>query len=123
MTSRCGREDVIPVGLACLSRKRPFLDLAVGPWPSLDQHPRKDELAQRAREEEHVAREPRDAEHEPERAFERNRDERAPAQKEERRRDEPEERDEGARPGPLSSHARRLGPGRQGSPEKDLRKF
>lgn len=56
-TSRCGREDVIPVGvLSCLLKNRLCSDdFAVGRRPTFDQHARKGELAQRMCEEEQVA--------------------------------------------------------------------
>lgn len=49
-TSRCGREDVIPVRFS--------LDFAVGRGPSLDQHTRKAELSQGMCEEVQVTDEP-----------------------------------------------------------------
>lgn len=67
-------------------------------------------------EEEQVTRDRRDAEREPERPLERNREKRTTAKKHKSRRDEPKEYGEGAQPGLIVSHTGKLGPGGQASP-------
>ncbi len=77
---------------------------------------RQSDLAKSMCEEEQVSCECRDAEREPERPLERNREEGATTKKDESRRDEPKEYGEGAQPGLVVSHTGKLGPAGQASP-------
>ena len=67
----CRKPEVaIPVGgTCCLARSWFSSDLAVGSRPTLDQHPRKGELAQRMSEEEQVAEKAGSGEDQARRAF------------------------------------------------------
>ncbi len=78
--------------------------LAGGPRRPVDQRSPKNELAQCPCGEEHEDRETRDSEHGSERSLEGNREERAPAEDEERRREEPERGGEGTRRGRVLFH-------------------